>query len=194
MTQNAAAPVNSLAPSETREHFAGLWHFALIQTAQAGYRIQTRHAGVIVSDKCRAFRTETEALRFWAEIVDCYAAPCERTAVKLQYVTVTLAQLETGVWRVETVQGSALDAWSRSYAERDVAVGEFARVAAAFRRHGTVEGIDRRWNELASAYAVEIDRMKRRMHSVTKMRALSVELEALADLNVPTGTAALAAA
>lgn len=54
-------------------------------------------------------------------------------------VTVTLTQLETGVWRVQTTAGGfVLDAWSHSYLDESAARSAARHVACAFDQWKTI--------------------------------------------------------
>jgi hypothetical protein len=121
----------------------------------------------------------------------------EATPITWSHGTVTVALSVERIagrllHRVQTCDaGGVLDAWSASYAEEHLAREAAARVALAFRTHGSAAAIERRRNALAIALQREVRRPVR-MQSRDRIATLEAELDAIADLW--TEHAALAAA
>jgi len=99
------------------------------------------------------------------------------------HVTVRLSQLETGVWHVETTNGSGsvIEAWSKSYGAEDTARSAARHTATAFREWGT-----------ARAIAAEDVRLRLRVRDLLNARRdtrrelaeTEAAIDAIADLNL----------
>lgn len=100
-------------------------------------------------------------------------------------VTVRLAQLETGVWRVETTNtsGLVLEAWSRSWQTEDMARYAASHVAHAFKTYGTERSIERLRDEQVAILAEQERRTARRMHNAAVVAEATRILDQIADLN-----------
>jgi hypothetical protein len=100
-------------------------------------------------------------------------------------VTVRLAQLETGVWHVETTStsGFVLDQWSRSWQTEDMARYAASHVAHAFKRYGTVRAIERLRDEMVAVLAEQDRRTARRMHNPQVVAEATAILDSIADLD-----------
>lgn len=106
-------------------------------------------------------------------------------------VTVTLTQLETGVWRVQTTLGGfVLDAWSRSYGDETTARSAARHVACAARQWKTIRNIEAEDERLR--FKVR-DLLNSRRDTRQQLADTEAALAAIADLNLWGQTALIAA-
>ena len=100
-------------------------------------------------------------------------------------VTVRLAQLETGVWRVETTNtsGLVLDQWSKSWATEEMARYAASHVAHAFKTYGSLQAIEQLRTETVAVLAEQERRTARRMHNPAVMAEATRILDSIATLN-----------
>jgi hypothetical protein len=108
------------------------------------------------------------------------------------HVTVNLAQLESGVWHVQTTvsSGFVLEAWSHSYPNEDTARSAARHAATAFRQWGTPKAVA---DEDARLRFVVRDLLNSRLDTRQQMADTEASISAIEDLN-SWGTLALIAA
>jgi hypothetical protein len=193
------ASTAALAQGETRiyqnGHGIGI---ELRQSPQAGYLIHGRMDGVTDSALCSQHNTETAALAAWRTLLREHATPTSTATVALPLgVTITLTSEQVaGVWRhlLTSEQGARVDEWTRAYGDRAEAVEALQRTAAAFRRFGTAEAIEKH----AAALRVEnrnllmVQGRRFTFDERARMTAISHELDQINDLSTSTLLAAVA--
>lgn len=101
------------------------------------------------------------------------------------HVTVRLAQLETGVWHVQTtnMSGFVLDAWSRSWATEDLARYAASHVAHAFKTYGTVQVIDQLRAETVATLAEAERRARHGIRTAQVIEKATAILDSIATLD-----------